>query len=388
MWRAAAGLVVLVAATAALGAEGRRVRVVTRDELARALRTAKAGDTILVAAGTYAGGFSADGLQGTKERPIVVAGADAKGPPVIEGGGSGLHLSSPAFVVLRDIVFAKAMGNGINIDDGGSAETPAHDLVLKNLTICDVGPSGNRDGLKLSGVNDFRVEGCTIERWGNGGSAIDMVGCQRGTIAKCMFREGTDQANGVQAKGGSNQIVVERCRFENAGGRAVNIGGNTGLDYFRPKVGDFEAKDITVQDCTIIGGMSAIAFVGCDGALVQHNTIFRSTRWPLRILQENTDPRFVPSRKGVFKNNLIVFRAADVRQMVNTGPGTAPETFQFAGNQWIAEDNAANTERLLRLPAKEKDGIYGKPPGFKDVEQLDLSQPDRQTDDPGVRASE
>ena len=56
--------------------------------------------------------------------------------------------------------------------------------------------------------------------------------------------------------------------------------------------------------------MSAIAFVGCDGALVQHNTIYRPTRWPLRILQENTDPRFVPSRKGVFRNNLVAFRAA------------------------------------------------------------------------------
>jgi hypothetical protein len=148
---------------------------------------------------------------------------------------------------------------------------------------------------------DFRVEGCRVQRWGGSGSAIDMVGCQRGTISRCKFSEGAEQANGVQAKGGSREIVIERCRFEQAGGRAINIGGSTGLDYFRPQVRDFEANAITVQDCEIIGGMSAVAFVGCDGALVQHNTIYRPTRWPLRILQENTDPRFVPSRKGVFK---------------------------------------------------------------------------------------
>ena len=373
------------ASIAAAAGQDAQVRVSSRDELARALAAAKPGTTILIGPGKYRGGLSAGKLAGTKEAPIFVAGADPKDPPVIEGGGSGLHLSSPAHLELRDIVFEKATGNGINFDDGGSSETPAHDIVLKNLMIRDVGPSGNRDGLKLSGVNDFRVEGCRIERWGSGGSAIDMVGCQRGTIHGCTFKEGADQANGVQAKGGSNQIVVERCRFEKAGGRAINIGGSTGLDYFRPKVGDFEAKEITVQDCEIIGGMSAVAFVGCDGSLVQHNTIYCPTRWALRILQENTDPRFVPSRKGVFRNNLVVFKAAEVRQIVNSGPGTAPETFEFAGNQWHAFDIKADAQRLLRLPAKETGGMYDRAPRFKDAEAGDFTLHDRQPDDPGVR---
>jgi hypothetical protein len=378
-------ILVGIASVAASAGEDATVRVASRDELARALASAKPGTTILIAPGTYRGGFSARGLAGTKESPIVVAGADPKDPPVIEGGGSGLHLSSPGHLKLRDIVFEKATGNGINIDDGGSPETPAHDIVLKNLVIRDVGPSGNRDGLKLSGVNDFRVEGCRIERWGSGGSAIDLVGCQRGKVVGCTFKEGADQANGVQAKGGSNQIVVERCRFENAGGRAINIGGSTGLDYFRPKVGDFEAKEITVQDCEIIGGMSAVCFVGCDGSLVQHNTIYCPTRWAIRILQENTDERFVPSRKGVFRKNLVVFRASDIRQMVNSGPGTAPETFEFAANQWHAMDTKADTQRLLRLPSKETGGIYDRAPRFKDAEGGDFTMPDRQPDDPGVR---
>lgn len=369
------------------GGESAPVHVRTREELAAAMREARPGTTILIAAGTYRGGLSAAKLQGTKGQPIVVAGADAKHPPVFEGGGSGIHLSSPAHLELRDLVFAKATGNGLNIDDGGSAETAAHDVVLKNLVVRDVGPGGNRDGLKLSGLNDFRVEGCTIERWGSSGSAIDMVGCQRGVVTHCIFKEGSEQANGVQAKGGSNEVVIERCRFEQAGGRAINVGGSTGLDYFRPKVGDFEAKAITVQDCEIVGGMSAIAFVGCDGALVQHNTIYGQTRWSLRILQENTDPRFVPSRRGVFQKNLVVFRASAVRQVVNVSPGTAPETFQFRSNQWYSLDSPAETQRLLRLPAKETGGIYDRSPGFKDAERGDFTIPGRQADDPGVRSA-
>jgi hypothetical protein len=381
-------LLPLIGLTLALqdaAADEMTIRVTSRDELVRALADAKPGTTILVAPGTYRGGLSRSGLAGTKEHPIVIAGADPKNPPVIEGGGSGLHLSSPAHVELRDVVFAKATGNGINIDDSGSADSPAHDLVLKNLVVRDVGPSGNRDGLKLSGVNDFRIDGCRALRWGSSGSAIDMVGCQRGVVTHCTFQEGADQANGVQAKGGSHEIVIERCRFKQAGGRAVNIGGSTGLDYFRPQVGDFEAKAITVQDCEIIGGMSAIAFVGCDGALVQHNTMYCPTRWPLRILQENTDPSFVPSRKGVFRNNLVVFRASEVRQVVNIGPGTSPDTFEFTGNQWHALDSRADTRSFLRLPVKETGGIYDRAPGFKDAEKGDLSIAGRQADDPGVR---
>jgi hypothetical protein len=381
-----ASFLVGFASVTAVGAEEVTVRVSSRDELARALASARPGTTILIAPGTYRGGLSARGLAGMKEAPIIVAGADPQDPPEIEGGGGGLHLSSPAHLELRDIVFEKATGNGVNIDDGGSADTPAHDIVLKNLVIRDVGPTGNRDGLKLSGVNDFRVEGCRIERWGSGGSAIDMVGCQRGTIHGCTFKDGADQANGVQAKGGSNQIVVERCRFENAGGRAINIGGSTGLDYFRPKVGNFEAKEITVQDCEIIGGISAIAFVGSDGSLVQHNTIYCPTRWAIRILQENTDPRFVPSRKGVFRKNLVVFKAAEVRQIVNSGPGTAPETFEFAANQWHALDKEADAQRFLRLPSKETGGIYDRAPRFKDAEAGDFTLEGRRPDDPGVRS--
>ncbi len=362
------------------------VRVSTRDEFSQALRRAKPGALISIAPGTYRGGLSQAGLKGTKEQPIVIAGADPMNPPVIEGGGSGLHLSSPGHVELKDLVLAGATGNGLNIDDSGSVDTPAHDLVLRNLVVRDVGPAGNRDGIKLSGLSDFRIESCRVERWGSGGSAIDMVGCQKGVVTGSKFAEaGGDAANGVQVKGGSRQIVIQRCRFENAGGRAVNVGGSTGLPYFRPRGADSEAKQITVQDCEFIGGMSAIAFVGVDGAVVEHNTIYRPQRWAIRILQENTDARFVPCRKGQFLHNVVAFRSDEVRQVVNIGGNTSPETFQFSGNVWYCIDRAADTQRLVRLPAAETEGAYGTDPGLKAPERGDLSIPVRTNESAGVR---
>jgi hypothetical protein len=379
------GLLVAIALAPAV-AMGDEVRVSSREELVTALRDAKPGTKILIASGKYHGGVSHGTLAGKKEKAIVIAAADAEKPPIFEGGGSGLHLSSPRHVELHDLVFDGANGNGLNIDDGGSADTPATGLVLKNVVVRNVGPKGNRDGIKLSGLRDFRIEGCRVERWGESGSAIDMVGCANGVVTKCTFANARgEMANGVQTKGGSSNVVISRCRFENAGGRAVNAGGSTGLEYFRPRDATFEAKDITVEDCEFIDGSSAVAFVGVDGSIVRHNTIYRPRRWAFRILQENTDERFVPSRNGKIENNVIVFRSDELREAVNIGGKTSPETFAFAGNTWSCIDRPDTTKRIVRLPAAEKGGAYGDSPKFEDAENGKLAIVGRDADDAGVR---
>lgn len=368
----------------ALAAE---VHVRTREELVQAVRQARPGTTILIAPGTYQGGIASRTLHGTKEQPIVISGADPKNPPIIKGGDSGFQFSSPKWLEIRDLVITASGGNGLNIDDSGESDKPASEITLKRVTVRDVGPKGNRDGIKLSGVNDFLIQDCTIQRWGSSGSAIDMVGCHRGIVKGCQFAESNgDFANGVQTKGGSSEILISRCRFDNAGGRAVNVGGSTGLAYFRPSTADFEAKNITVEDCEIIGGMSAIAFVGVDGAVVQHNAIYRSRRWPVRILQENQDARFVACRNGRFQNNIIAFRSDEVREVINIGGKTEPASFQFAGNAWYCIDRPTDTRRIVRLPASEKDGTYGTDPGFANADKGDLRIMNRKADAAGVRS--
>lgn len=361
------------------------LQVSTRTEFTQALREAQAGDRIVIAAGTYEGNLSQAGLAGTKESPVIVTAADPANPPVISGGSGGLHLSSPSYLELRHLIIRGAGGNGVNIDDGGSPGS-AHDVVLHEIVVEDVGPKGNRDGIKLSGLDHFRIERCEVRRWGDSGSAIDMVGCHDGVVADCRFLEATGEAaNGVQAKGGSSDIVVRRSRFENAGGRAVNAGGSTGLPYFRPSDATCEAQNITVEDCEFIGGTAAIAFVGVNGALVQHNTIYRPRRWVFRILQENTDPRFATCRNGRVVNNVVAFRSDEVSTTVNVGGMTAPESFEFSGNEWHCLDRPEGTKRLVRLPVAETNGIYDSELKLADPEKGDVRLPTRNAGSPGVR---
>src|SRR6185436_15401455 len=148
-------------------------------------------------------------------------------------------------------------------------------------------------------------------------------------------------------------------------GRAVNIGGNTGLQFFRPPLvpgGDHaEARNIRVEGNTFIGGMSAVAFAGADGAVVRFNTIEQPGRWALRIVQENRATGFVACRNGEFTDNLVVFDSSCWSEGgVNVGSGTAPATFQFARNWWYCGDRPALS--TPRLPVAESDGVYGKDP--------------------------
>jgi hypothetical protein len=340
--------------------------------LRAAISSAQPGTRILVAPGEYEGGMYFAKLRGTLDEPIVIAGADAGNPPEIVGGPSAFHFPDASHLVLQDLALRGATGNGLNIDDGGSYDTPARGIVLRRLTVTDVGPTGNCDGIKLSGVDDLRVEDCIIERWGDGGSAIDMVGCHSGLIQGCTFR-GRDGVSGTgpQMKGGTSDIVVRGNRFEDAGGRAVNIGGSTGLRFFRPSPQGYEAKGITVEGNVILGSMGAIAFVGVDGAVVRHNTIYVPGKWAIRILQETRSPDFVPCRNGVFSDNIVVFRSDRWSEGgCNIGPDTDPGSFRFERNLWHCLDRPEASRPSL--PTPESDGIVGEAPMFVDAEGGDF----------------
>lgn len=373
-------------------AAGNERTVIVSDAQAfrQAVMNAKPGTTILLKPGEYKGGLYFVGVRGEPDKPIVIAAEDETNPPVIVGGGTCMQFVDPAYLELRGLVLKGAAFNGLNIDDGGTFDTPAHHITLRKLKVCDIGPKGNCDGIKLSGVTDFLIEECTIERWGDGGQGIDMVGCHNGLIVKCTLRYEDDKGAGIQAKGGSSNITVRQCRFEHAGGRAMQAGGSTGLEYFRPPLkpggAHAEARDITIEGCTFIGSLGAIAFVGVDGAVARFNTIYRPKRWAIRILQENTAEGFVPCRNVRFYNNLIVFRSDEWREGgVNIGPNTAPKTFSFERNWWYCIDRPQMSKP--NLPTPEKDGVVGVDPLLVDPEGGDLSiKPESKATDVGAHA--
>jgi len=369
----AAGLTAALVLSAGWGGSAQRaIGVRNSPQLAAALAHATAGTTISLEPGVYQGGLSAAGLVGTAAAPIVIEAADLARPPVIRGGNEGLKLARVRHLTIRGLVFENQRQNGINIDDGGTFETPSQHVKLTALTVRHVLNQGIAAGIKLTGVQDFVVEDSTIEDWG-GGSAITMIGAHRGIVRGNVFRHRDDAgATGPHIKGGSTGIVVRGNRFEHAGLRAVQIGGATSPEFFRPQPPTpWEARDCTVEHNVFIGSEAVVAFVNVDGSTFQHNTVYRPRLWLLRILQEVNGPRQVPSRRGVVADNIVYYGDDDFPGgAVNVGADTDAASFRFARNWWYRAGRPGASRQ--RLPATETDGVYGRDPLFVNAEAGDF----------------
>lgn len=334
--------------------------------LSAAAADARPGDTLMFRAGTHAGGGHVSNLQGSSDRWITIMG-DPSGTTLIEGGTNAFQLSDPAYLRITGLEFDGQTGNGINIDDGGSFDTPAHDLVIEHCRWRGIGATGNNDQLKMSGVDNFVVRFCDFRNGSPGGSMIDMVGCHYGRFEDNRFENGG--SNCIQAKGGTHDILITRNSFYRGGQRAINIGGSTGLQYFRPQNADFEAKNIMVWANVFTGAVAPIAYVGAVRCAVLQNTIYLPEKWAVRILQESTDARFQQCGENLFQNNIVIVDDRADAPTFNIGPNTRPETFLFTNNLWFHNGNSGwggpNT------PTPEQNGIIGSDPLLRAPAMID-----------------
>ncbi len=316
------------------------------------------GDTIFILDGTYSNDPQFLTIEGTASDPIVIQSLNKHGA-IFQGGSEAIHLTNCSYVQIIGLVIEQQTGNGMNIDDGGDYNTPAHHITIKDCLFRDMNAAGNNDLLKLSGLDDFIIEGCEFLNGGGGGSGIDMVGCHQGIIQDNIFDDaGT---SGIQAKGGTQFILMRRNIFKDIDQRAINLGGSTGLQFFRPPLPDpivnaFEAADLQVFSNIFIRSWSPIAYVGCVRVKVYNNTIYDPENWVIRILQETTVNGFLTCADNEFRNN-IVYLTQDLTE-VNIGPNTNAGSFIFTNNLWF---NLAQSTWPLVLPVVDSNQLIGDP---------------------------
>ena len=321
-----------------------------------AASVAVGGDTILCYDVSISGGMYIQNLKGSAQAWICILAAQP-GHTTIVGGGNSIQFSDARYVCIDGFVISGQTGNGMNLDDGGSYESPSSHIRIKNCVFENINATGNNDLLKLSGIDSFWVSHCVFRNGAAGGSGIDMVGCHFGTIEDCSFSQ--LGSNSIQAKGGSADLMITRNIFTNGGARALNLGGSTGLSFFRPIDAKYEAARIKVIANVITGSEAPIAYVGSTQVEVSNNTLLLPTKWVARILQETVDPtRFVPCGNNRFFNNIIVVDQR-VNVEVNIGPNTAPETFAFEHNLWYKTSQAGWTGP--QLPGTKSNNWVGDP---------------------------
>ena len=104
--------------------------------------------------------------------------------------------------------------------------------------------------------------------------------------------------------------------------------------------------------------MCACSFAGVDGAEFTGNTVTNPEKWIFRILQETKADGFPPCRNVKVADNDFSFQRSKVREEINIGPDTAPQTFRFERNRWLATDRPDASKP--KLPVDEEGGVYGK----------------------------
>lgn len=314
------------------------------------------GDTIIVS-GTLTKGEQLVNLKGSYENWIYIIG---KNGAKFEGGNTAIQFSDCEYIQISDLIIEGQLLNGMNIDDAGSYDTPTHNIKITNCTFRNMKGVGNNDLLKLSGFENFEITNCTFLNGSPAGSGIDMVGCHNGLIAGNHFEN--LGSNSIQAKGGTRDIRITRNIFVDGGNRAVNIGGSTGLAYFRPQDSKTESQDMYVYSNIFVGGECAVAYVGTVNSHVFNNTIIGSRKWVFRILQETVDEdRFLSCGDNSFNNNIVLLDN-NLSNTVNIGPNTRPESFEFESNLWYHINNLTWNHNL---PVKEKNGIMGQNPNLE-----------------------
>lgn len=300
------------------------------------LLNAASGTQVLVAAGTYGGAGTITNLHGTPTAPIALV---ADGDVVIDGNNAvmSFHFIDARYLVIEGITIQNTFPHGMNIDDGGSYDSPSEYVVLRNMHFRNIGaPEQNRDCLKLSGVDNFYIELSQFENCRDG-EAIDMVGSHDGVISANHFRN--MGVNAINTKGGSANIHIHGNRFVDIAQRAINAGGSTGAPYFRPIDAAFEGNRIQITaNIFVRPGSTPVAFVGCDNCVFANNTIIDPQRYIARILEENLSR--TAGHSGYFINNIIVFDTNQVSgAFIGIGPNTLPATYTFGWNLWYSTNN-------------------------------------------------
>ncbi|MDB4884186.1 MAG: lipoprotein [Gemmatimonadetes bacterium] len=257
--------------------------------IARATSAARAGDCVLVHAGTYVERSTIEFREdGTAGAPIVVRSVDGRGAAVIDAGA---NRSGPTVLVQHDHVIIDGFEfrntpidtNEQVVHFDGLGKGKGVGSVLRNCKL-----TGGFDHLKINRTS----QGVTVEHnelYGKFGHIPVSLTSAPGLVFRGNF--GHDWSTGddgaIQVKGGSHDVVFEKNWFQDIASAAGTIAMGDGCDStcdIDPE--HYAAVRIRATDNVMVRVGRAFDVQGCrDCAVVantvvdsgQHNVIFKIT---------------------------------------------------------------------------------------------------------------
>ena len=368
------------------------------------------GDTVMVMSGTYAAeiGWIGDDhrVRGHPDTFMTIM-ADPLGEtkPVFDADSLGIiwfftafdgtpldnAANDVAYIRIQGLSFTNSMLHGLSIDDGGSwsRTTPAHHIVIED---CDFSYSADTgQGIKLAGVDTFLIKNCTFSEVRD--HLLDLVGCHWGTITGCSFENTRstliiEYGSGIQIKGGSANVLIDKCYFHTPGYAGMHIGQVTGEDYFRPIFStddgdgencDYEVKNIDVYRSIFVDMINPIKWASSVGGGIYNCTFYcpeaydgsnvTGLAYVYNMYAFHTYGAFpdtlVFAKDGEVINNIMSHNSSlgSLNFVVYTQSAqTNPESFLFSYNLWHDTDDPGNLPAWDYLAT-----LYGSPQHNNDL---------------------
>jgi len=199
-----------------------------------AAKVAQPGQTVLVAAGTYAEQVT-PARSGSADLPIAFVAA--AGPPVVVTGsptGSGFKLSSRSWITVTGFTVSDTYSHGISATSGGH-------LTITDNTVSGAGSpvSGYaKRGIYLSGITDSVVSDNVTHHNSEAGIYLDGSSARITVSGNRSFRNArgyTRAAPGIDVRGVDN-VVTRNVTFDNE---------DTGLQFYSGAARNLVAGNVT-----------------------------------------------------------------------------------------------------------------------------------------------
>ncbi len=346
-------LVLVLAVGMQRHADARQYLISPGTEWEETAQNAKPGDEIILMPGKHLEADIAQ-LQGTVEQPITIRGLDVDHPALIQAARIGLHIEQPQHVVLRDLVIVGAASRGIELgeeikqsDDKKDAETTVAEglrygpVQLQRVVIRQTGPEGHRHALGAARIDTLIFDTCTFDGWG--GAAIDVNDCRDIEIKACIFkgRDDHSQLMGIRVDKGSDRILIEFCRFEQAAAQVIVLGDEenstppqTPQSAKPNKVARTLARHITVQQCLFLECGIPITITHSKFVDIRQNTMIRPQGTVVAIRDTVENKQLAPSTDNFFAYNLIVWKEGDLKHLLFVQNPTDTSPILWEENLW------------------------------------------------------
>ncbi|MFH1760476.1 MAG: right-handed parallel beta-helix repeat-containing protein, partial [bacterium] len=330
------------------------------------------GDTVWVNTGTYSS-FPASIQSGTQDNWKVYAGRGQEPVDVSVEPSGDLNISGVSCIIFQNIAFGQksGMSGGENVYVYNSHHVYFKKCKFFSVNTGSLNPKDPQTGdlLKYHMVNDVLIEDCEFVNensfvYGSCDQYVDFLNVHDIVFRNNYFHDMFFSKSAcVQFKGGSYNVLIEKCVFDSIGeGSALRLGGSTG-DQWIPNPSGPEGWNITVRNNVFINcpeqpidvyngrdiRVHNNTFIGSGGAATPGT--WESGAGIFRVISSESDLDRAKSDSVWFINNLIWNPKGDLRSVADSyirGDGAKSENI-WIENNLIWNGNGSVTKQLMDI---------------------------------------